>query len=113
MIGHTVTKLRVEESMAEEGVGPFGASQYTIGNLQSNRDGAHICNSTRVNGLNGIKKGDWHSWLARFVHIEEVAGSSPASPTENPDSLEESGFFAYGGRHGGLFSNRRVLISTR
>lgn len=33
-----------------------------------------------------IVMGDWHSWLARFVHIEEVAGSSPASPTANAGS---------------------------
>lgn len=38
------------------------------------------------NHAGGSILGDWHSWLARFVHIEEVAGSSPASPTANAGS---------------------------
>lgn len=43
--------------------------------------------------------GDWHSWLARFVHIEEVAGSNPASPTFAPHVLtREQAAFALGGK---------------
>jgi hypothetical protein len=32
--------------------------------------------------------GDWLSWLERTVHIREVTGSNPVSPTINPPSAD-------------------------
>ncbi len=41
--------------------------------------------------------GMWHSWSARFVHIEEVVGSSPSIPTKQKRDihLDISFLFVY------------------
>ena len=37
--------------------------------------------------------GLWHSWLARYLDMVEVAGSSPANPTEKGRFLTRSALF--------------------
>ena len=32
-----------------------------------------------------LKEGVWLSWLERVVHIDEVSGSNPDTPTRNLD----------------------------
>lgn len=34
-----------------------------------------------VHPIHRVLLGDWRSWLARIVDIDEVTGSSPVSPT--------------------------------
>ena len=39
--------------------------------------------------------GLWHSWLARILDMDEVAGSNPANPTKKPEIVEISGFLRF------------------
>ena len=37
----------------------------------------------------------WRSLVARFVRVEEVAGSSPATPTKKPRGSNHAVFFVF------------------
>lgn len=68
--------------------------------------------------------GDWRSWLARFLDTEEVAGSSPVSPTNDPKAGSAFGSFLLKARfqchlscaeedHGAQYSSRTEQLRAR